>query len=460
MSQTQTLRQPVDSQDGLREQIEEVLEPHTLSAQARGDPSSERHNDGERIYKDFSIEPFHKYIARGERHDKNVATYPSAWVTPLLHLNEREIELVEELTGRVDYDFRDPHPSHEALEGFPRQRAKMIEWVADDDGDRLPPNAVGSRTIDAWTAGGTDCQIYGAPGSGKSTLAQFIATVLTQLNNETVLWADTLDDSGTNERLEWLPLAPYIDIAVPEGIPITVRIVPEDPTLDEFELDLEEICRDVVRYSSPRDLNRQLLPGQIYVVFPDPLLRGCDDVSQWTYTPPSRVTPIGEEGPDSSTPTDHWWFAWMAARITHDDFVHWTSVILDEAGNVLDPDARKDEHDSYQKVKWWSQKFADARKKGVSLFTLCHALSEIHQLQRRKQRWWLTMSGMSPPINETMPGNKSCPMEVDYTTSMPKGKAQVWNTRNYASISWPNLKRQGRIDAEISIDFDLEAVIA
>jgi len=455
---TKGLRKPADTRAKLQEQIENVLEPHELSAQAHGDPSLNRHNDGERIYKDFGIEPFHKYIARGERNGKNVALYPSAWVTPLLHLEEREIELLEQLSGEVEYRHDEPHPSHEALEEMPRLRGKMLEWIAADDGDRLPVNAKGSKTIDSWTAGGTDMQIYGEPGTGKSTLATFIATTIAQLNNETVLWADTLDDSGTNERCEWLALAPYVTIAVPEGIPVDVRVVPKDPALNEVTLDLEEICRDVVRYKSPRDLNRKLLEGQIYVVFPDPLLRGCNEVSQWTYNPPSSTTPVGEPGPDSATPADHWWFAWMSARITHDDFVHWTSVMLDEAGNLLDPDARKDEHDSYQKVKWWSQKFADARKKGVSIFTMCHALSEINQLQRKKQRWWLTMPGMSPPIGKTMPGEKTCPMEYDYTTSMDKGEAQVWNTRNYASISWPNLKREGRIDAEISIDFDLETV--
>jgi len=411
------------------------------------------------MYKSLGIAPFHKYLALNEKRGKNVATYPSAWVTPLVHLREREIELVEQLVGEVDFDPDSPYPSHEALEEFPRPRAKVLEWIADDDGHRTAPKAQGRRTIDAWTAGGSDYLAYGKPGSGKSTLMDFTASVLQGVNNETVLLADTMDDSGTNDRAEWLPLAPWATIAVPAGIPVEVRIVPNSPEVSSFVVGLEDICRDVIRYDSPLDLLGQLIEGQFYVVFPDPLHRGCEDVSRFAYHPPGRVTPVGEEGPSAPTPADQWWFAFVQARIKSDTFTHWTSLMFDEAGNLFDPDAQKDDHDTYQKVRDFAKGFADARKKGVSTYSYSHALSEVSHFFRAKQRWWITMNGMTPPIGKTLPGDKTCTIPTSrYTRSMGKGEAMVWNDSNYASINWPNIKRGARLDAEVSIDFDLEAV--
>ncbi|WP_256423033.1 hypothetical protein [Halobellus rarus] len=449
----------VTSESAIREQLSEMFDFHEKSAQAYGDATLNRHNDGQDIYKELGIAPFHRYLALNEAKGKNVATYPSAWVTPLVHLKGREIELVEQLVGEVDYDPHDPHPSHEALEDFPRPRAKVLEWIADDEGDRTGWKAQGNRTIDAWTAGGTDYFAYGKPGSGKSTLMGFTAAVLQQVNNETVLLADTLDDSGTNERAEWLPLAPWTTIAIPEGIPVEVRIVPEAPEVSSFTVGLEEICRDVVRYSSPVDLLGQLVEGQFYVVFPDPLHRGCEAVSRYSYHGPNRVTEVGEPGPSAPTPADQWWFAFVQARIKRDIFPHWTSILVDEAGNLFDPDAEKDEHDEYQKIRKYAKDFADARKKGVSVYTYAHALSEVSHFFRAKQRWWVTMNGATPPIGKSLPGDKSCPIPTArYSRQMESGEALTWNSQNYASINWPNIKRGARLDAEVSIDFDLEAV--
>lgn len=462
---SQSLRQQTESIDEIKQQMAQVFDHWEKSAQAYGDASLNRHNDGERMYKDLGMGPFHKYLDLTARRGKNVATYPSAWVAPLVHLRDWEIELVEQLsTGDdgdplVDYDPNDPHPSHEALEQFPRLRAKTLEWIADDDGTKMPINASGSRRIDAWVEGGTDYHAYGSPGGGKSTLMMFTAATLAQVNNETVLLADTLDESGTNERSEWIPLAPWATAAVPEGIPIDVRIVPENDALPELTVSLEDVFRDVVRYSSPLDLLGQLMPGQFYVTFPDPLQRGCEDVSPHAYHGPERVSPVGDPGPSSTTPADQWWFAFFNARIKQDVFTHWTSVLFDEAGNIFDPDAEKGAHEEYDKITRFCKDFADARKKGVSVYSYSHALAEVHPKYRAKQRWWITMNGMEPPVGKSLPGDKSCPITTTrYTQQMESGEAMVWNTNNYASINWPNLKRGARLDAEVSIDFDLGAV--
>jgi len=458
MSKSQFITE-VSTEREIREQMDRVFDTHDKSAQALGDPTAPNHNDGESIYQQLSMAPLHKYLNLCEERGQNVATYPSAWATPLLHLKEREIQLLDQLTGEVEYDPNNPHPSHEALERYSLPRAKALEWIADDTGGRTAYRSSGSRTLDAWTAGGSDYFAYGAPGSGKSTLMGFTAAVLQQLNNETVLLADTMDDSGTNERSEWLALAPWTTIAVPAGIPVDVRIVPESPEVAPFTVDLADICRDVVRYESPRDLLDQLLEGQFYVVFPDPLHRGCEEASRYAFHGPDRVTPVGEPGPSGPTPADQWWFAFVQARIKFSEFNHWTSILFDEAGNLFDPDAEKDEHDEYQKVRKFAKDFADARKNGVSVFSYAHTLSEVTHFFGAKQRWWVTMGGASPPIGRSMPGDKSCPIPAErYTRDMETGEAMAWNTNNYASISWPNVKGQARLDAEVSIDFDLEAV--
>lgn len=75
---------------------------------------------------------------------------------------------------------------------------------------------------------------------------------------------------------------------------------------------------------------------------------------------------------------------------------------------------------------------------------------------RAKIRWFATMNGMAPPSG-TLPGDKRCPVEQGSPfdpTDMPKGEGTAWTgTGAFAPISWPNLKRDRSIPAEISIDF-------
>jgi hypothetical protein len=189
------------------------------------------------------------------------------------YTDERDLEIIRELTGRVKYDPHDPEPSHEALERYPRYRAKLLEWIADDP----------ARARDVRAVKGTDVFVHGEPGGGKTTLALSLAMWRMQLANETVIWAESVDESGTNERTEWLPFAPFATLAIPAGLNTEVRIVPEDVTVTGFTVQPETIARDVIRYESIQDLLGQLMPGQFYVVFPDPLHRGAQEVSKFNY---------------------------------------------------------------------------------------------------------------------------------------------------------------------------------
>ena len=436
--------QQATTQTEIREQLRELTEPHTTSKQALDDPHPNQHDDGEYLHKHFEIRPFHKWLADAERQGASVARFPGAFVDPIIYKTDRDRKLLRQLAGEVEYDFRDPRPSHEALERYDRLRAKTLEWVANHP---RRPSEVGS-------VGGTDFLMHGEPGGGKSTFALSLALWRMEINNETVIWAETVDESGTNERTEWLPFAPFATVAIPSGLDESVRIVPEDPSVTTFEVPIGEIARDVIRYDSIQDLMSRLIPGQFYVVFPDPLHRGASEVSHFNYYNYRQVTPPDVDGPNEPTDADQWWFAFIAHRISGDVFPYRTFINLDEAGNILDADASKDVHQHYQKIRWFRDKYADARKKGVTFAYQAHALSEIHKFARQKIRWRVTMPGNSPPIGRKLPGDRRCPIETDITSHRKiKEGAEVWKAPHFATVKWPDLKASAPLDAEVSIDF-------
>ena len=60
---TTNLIQEVSTEREIREQMARVFDTHDKSAQAHGDPTSRRHNDGTDIYQSLNMAPFHKYVA-------------------------------------------------------------------------------------------------------------------------------------------------------------------------------------------------------------------------------------------------------------------------------------------------------------------------------------------------------------------------------------------------------------
>lgn len=435
------LEQPASSEAEVRQQLEEITEPWTKSVQGRGNPDARGHNDGETIHQHFGVKPLHKWLHRAAKHDQSVATYPRAFVDCITYTTGRDLDLLREISGEVEYDPNEYHPTHEALERYRPYRAKLLEWIADE------PYRV--RNVNAVK--GTDMFMHGEPGGGKTTLALSTYMWRMQANNETVIHTETVDESGTNERTEWLSFAPFATVCIPAGLNERVRVVPTSQHANEFEVDIEDICRKVIRYTSVQDLTEKLIPGGFHVVFPDPLHRGCRDVSRHAYW--SYEDTYHEDAPDRPTPTDQWWFAFIAHRISGDVFTHPTYLNIDEAGNLLDADAEKDAHDHYQKIKWFRDKYADARKKGVSFGFQAHALAEVHRFPRSKIRWRVTMPGNSPPIGRKLPGSRQCPIETDLTSDLPAGEAYIWKSPNFAKIGWPDLKGKARLDAEVSIDF-------
>lgn len=414
--------------------ITNAFEPYTASRQAvlikgqKEDLSDEkiqkkltnRDLDGERIYLDFGIKPFYKVLRNLERKDHPVAKYPSAYLANLLHLTKYELWELED--QELD------------LEQYPKPRRKVLEWVLEDP-----------ERIDKLEAGGTDFYAYSKPGKGKTTVALDTAIKLMQLNNETCIWA------GTSNETEWIPLAPYTTVALPERVKIDVTATPMNPDFGRREISFRDIARDVIYYKNPEDLVKKLIPGQFYVVFPDPHFRECERLTGYNYNDAWSVNDATKV-----TPTKHWWFAFWRARLHKDLYMHRTSIFIDELRNLLYQGSAKDEHDTLQKVEMWIETMAEARKKNVSFFGMSHTLGEIHHDFRDKLRWIITMNNTPLPEGSVKRIGK-CPVPDGWTSKMSKGEAVIWRggrKSHYAPISTPNLKKIGtNWKGEISVTY-------
>lgn len=277
--------------------------------------------------------------------------------------------------------------------------------------------------------GGTDALIRGKPGSGKSSWLRHLALRLAEVNGEKVVWR------GSTTRSEWLALAPWTRLCLPaSATDVTAVLVPKDPTDDRIEVDVEDVAREVVYYSDPEQLNHDLLkPGQIHVVYPDGQMTGCQAVYESSPEKQYEDLEFSRDDPDK-----HWWFAWMLSRIEggpHD----WTSLILDEIGDLAPQMARKDEYGTYQKIELMKDCFVDARKFGLSLFLAGHTEQDIHQMVRHKIRWRIQMPGESNPVSKSdVVGFNSVPMETDFMSHAPVGQILVYNQQNFEELAYPH----------------------
>jgi hypothetical protein len=317
--------------------------------------------------------------------------------------------------------------------------------------DHLLPNVL-EYAWDCGTgriAGGTDLLTTGKPGSGKSTFGNHLVTRALGVNDAKAVWR------ASPSRSEWLPLAPWTTLCLPSGLPVQIQLEPQRPTEPSFEITLDEleehIVREVRRYDSPRHLNEDVLqPGQLHVVYPDPLMRGCQDAYERSPekrydAPPDR--PLFHE----SDPSLHWWFGWVLDRIEsgpHD----WTTLILDEIGDIAPQSAKKDSYGSYQKVELLQDCWVDARKKGLSIYSFGHSETDIHQMIRHKLRWRVSMNSTANPTSKgSVVGFDAVPMNYDVCSSLDVGEALIFNEQNFEKISWPNYAIPPDYKLELSV---------
>jgi hypothetical protein len=342
-------------------------EPHEKSLQATGD--RRRHSDAKNIRRRHSIPP---------------VSWDEKW-------SKEEAE-------RFAYAEAGEYKIRKKL--FPN--IIKHEWDVDDH---------------AMSRGGTDALTIGPPGSGKSNLALLKSVRLMEENDEKVVWR------ASTSRSEWLPFAPWACVCLPEGVDVTARFVPRNPTQEGFDIELEEIVREVVRYSDPYELNHDILkPGQFHVVYPDPKMRGLQEV----YEEDDEKQYDGLEFTEDD-PLNHWWFGYIHARI-QDGPHHWTSVMFDEIGDIAPEAARNDEYAHYQKVELLKDCWVDARKHGLSIFTYGHSEADIHSMIRRKIRWRLTMAQTANPTNAgDVVGFNAIQMEEDIMSDRDVGSFLTYN---------------------------------
>ena len=427
------------------DQLHEDFEPWEKSRQARyhaGSKSWARleqyHNDGERIYKDFedgdgnSLKPFHKKLKslsrvaklNGIENAHPVYRYPSAYLDALIHVDDAELWALEE--GRLDDDI---------IAGQPPTRRKVLEWLA------KPEN---SHVLKAMGDGGTDIWAHSKPGGGKTSFANVVGGIrMPEINNETLLWMLTLDE------LECLPLAPYMTVAVPEGIEYEVHAKPRNPTLPTTEIELTDVFRDTIEYRTPRDLMTKIVPGGLYAVLPDPLFRGCEKQTTATYTPareadePAEVTPLRDVN-----------FAFMDTRAKDDEFLHSTTMVLDEFSDLVPLNPEADENDENRKVKGYPVSQGKGRKKNLSTMTLSHSVARVDEGVREKTRWFVTMP-KTPPPSSSLSGIGNVPIDKHYVNRFADrtGRAVIWRDQNYTPIEWPNPYRSYTFRGEISVSY-------
>lgn len=351
--------------------LENFPEPHTGSRQYTGD--QRRHDDYEDILNTF-----------GHSHG-------STWRV----VSEREAANFSDLTeGELVWEkVLAPNMTHHAWEY--------------DDTDML--------------AGGTDFLAVGPPGSGKSNFALSHSVRLMEENDEKIVWR------ASTARSEWLPLAPWACVCLPEGVDIDARFVPKNPDQGTVDVELEDVVREVVRYRDPVHLNQEVLTeGQFHVVYPDPKMRGIQDLYESTQEKQYDGLEFTEDDP-----LNHWWFGYLLARIEQGPY-HWTSVLFDEIGDIAPEAARNDEYSHYQKVEMFKDCLVDARKTGLSIFMFGHAEADIHSMIRRKIRWRVAMPGKANPTSASeVVGFNAVPMNEDHTSGKEVGFIMPYNESRF-----------------------------
>lgn len=375
------------------EVLEAFPEPHTSSRQYTGDQRC--HDDWEDIARTFGV-------PRG-----------SLW----------DVLTEEEAEQFANYEPYDMKLERELIPNYTHHA-----WDYDDQ---------------TMLTGGTDFLAIGPPGSGKSTMALNHSLRLMEENDEKVVWR------ASTARSEWLPFAPWARVCLPKGVDVTAKFVPKVPTQDGFEVGLEDVVREVVRYRDPEHLNHELLKeGQFHVVYPDPKMRGIQEI----YEDNQEKQYDGLEF-TSDDPLNHWWFGYILSRVERGPY-HWTSLIFDEIGDIAPEAARNDEYSHYQKVELFKDCMVDARKTGLSIFMFGHTESDIHSMIRRKIRWRVAMAGKANPTKSSqVVGFNNVPMNENLSSNLDVGSMIPYNESRF---SWPHIEFANYpdpVDMTLKVDY-------
>lgn len=306
------------------------------------------------------------------------------------------------------------------------------------------------------TAGGTDWLKVGERGCGKSTDNLHWATRLMEVNGEKVVWR------GSTSRSEWLTLRDYATVWLPKNAEVSARWVFEDDTQSTIELDdgLEEVARDVRYYDDVLDLVQKLgnhPQGTLNVVYPDPSFSGCRELTRRT-SRTSETLPFTPEwlaeDDQSGTPLTHWWFGFMLSRVEFADAYSWMSLIFDEMGELVPPNAEQDDHRTYAKLLLFRSCMLDSRRHRFSLFGTCHRESQIHWMIQEEFMTRVNMPDGSPNPRKrrssTVPkGFRTVPMYSDVMSDRDIGVALMFSENEFTLYRWSDLDGPDVLDDRV-----------
>jgi len=316
--------------------------------------------------------------------------------------------------------------------------------------DRLIHEKPAERTS---SAGGTDWLKIGERGCGKSTDNLHWAARLMDENAEKVAWR------GSPSRSEWLPFADWTTLWLPEHADVSARWTfgeQRDPIHVDAD-DLEDVVREVRYYSDVLDLVDQLSAhpkGTFNVIYPDPSFSGCSELTRRTSRTAETLpfTPEWTAGEDESgTPLTHWWFAWFLARTEFADNSWWTSLVFDELGELVPPNAEQDEHRTYAKLLLFRSCMIDSRRERLSFFASAHRESQVHWMILEEFMTRVDMpDGSANPRKKraaSIPkGFSEVPMYSDIMSDREVGTALMYSPNEFTLYKWSDLKARDRVD--------------
>lgn len=295
--------------------------------------------------------------------------------------------------------------------------------------------------------GGTNWLGVGGKGAGKSTFGLYWTIRLMEVNNEAVLWR------GVSNRSEWLPLAPWTTVFLPESVDLSARWMPEkmtEPNAGE-PADLEEIVREVRYYDNPVDLNDQLVPGTFNVAYPDPQFSECEAIMRSSDYVGSNVTftPLSEAEENEGTSVEHWWFAYFVARLEYGPW-DWHSVIFDEVEDFAPESASNTGGTkTYDMVESLRKIVDQSRKFNLSIYFLGQNEADLHSKIRRTMQWRVDFPdeyGNRTDDQEPPLGFKDIPMNANMLRGQDAGHLLLWQSSNFTAFTADDIYEPNEFD--------------
>ncbi|GGL73362.1 hypothetical protein [Halocalculus aciditolerans] len=293
----------------------------------------------------------------------------------------------------------------------------------------------------------TNSLIEGPKGSGKTTMALDWAHHQMEVNNERVLWR------GDARRSGWLPYRHWTTVYLPGSVEYEAAWMLEGEEGDSQVLepvdDLDDVARDVVRYEDVDDLLAKLSTapkGSFNVIYPDPAFSGCEDITRESEVfdhqvpfVPKWETEVGE----SSTPTTHWWFAFLVARIERGPFTY-QSLFFDELADWMPENASNhgDNAQTATKIRALRSVLGESRRRYLSIYAFCQEEVDLAAEARRRFDWRIAMPGRPNPCkanNDSRVGFRDIPMEYDTMGKRDPGTGLVYNETEFNWFTWDDV---------------------